>query len=205
MRRFTATLEGVTPFLFNRYLDPLEIEKTIGKQPKDLSKQDEWRKREGMLRLYQNGNGAFLPSRNIRSAMVEGAKATMMKHKPPKGAAISLWPFLRRGLVTEPLELEFGIPAIDFTDISLDFEDGALSLHGDMVRVPPRTGALVRKYWAKLEEWRLTATLAVFDESLQEEDELRASLEAAGVFCGLGTGRPDYGKFKVIEWAEQAA
>ena len=77
-------------------------------------------------------------------------------------------------------------------------------LHGDMVRIPPQSWPLVRKYWPKLEDWKLSFSLVVFDDSLADT-ELEESLRAAGLFCGLGTGRPDYGKFELAEFAEVAA
>ena len=203
MRRFTGTIESATPFLFNRYVDTLEAEEAIGKMPRDATKIDVWRKKEAELRVYSNGEGLFLPARNIRSAMVEGARAIGIRHVM-NGRKVALWPYLRRGLVVEPNELLFGVE----TTKKLKGENmGCFSIpmHGDMVRVPPQKGALVRKYWPKLEEWKLTFTLAVFDDSLQEEAELQEAIKAAGVYCGLGTGRPDYGKFKLAEWAEEKA
>lgn len=188
MRNFAATIEHVTPFLFNRYVDPIEADAAIGKEPRDKTKLDAWRKEEAMLRVYQNGNGPFLPARNIRSAMVEGAKAADLKHKPLKGRLVNLAQFLRRGLSVEPLELLFG-------DVDLD-------IHGDMVRIPPRTGALVKKYWPMVKDWKLNFTLVVYDDSLQEESELQEALHAAGLYCGLGTGRPDFGKFKLAAFEQ---
>lgn len=190
MRKFHGVIEGVTPFLMNKYLEESEVVAAIGKKPKDLSKQDDWRRKEGMLRVYQNGHGPFLPGRNIRSTMMQGADAAAITHKHGRSQR-ALGPFLRRGLIVEPPELEFG--------------DIEILLHRDTVRIPPRTGALVVKYWPKIEQWKLSFDLIVFDDSLQSDDELRASLEAAGVFCGLGTGRPDYGKFEVKTWEEVAA
>lgn len=190
MRRFKGAIEGVTPFLFNRYMEDSEVHAEIGAKPKDLSKQDAWRRKEGMLRVYSNGHGPFLPGRNIRSTMMQGADAAAITHKHGRSQR-ALGPFLRRGIIIEPPELEFGKIALD--------------LHRDTVRIPPRTGALVVKYWPKVEEWTLKFEVTCFDDSLQGDSELKASLEAAGVFCGLGTGRPDFGKFRVTEWEEVTA
>jgi len=187
MRKFHGEIEGVTPFLFNRYVEESEVVAELGKKPKDLSKIDEWRRAEGMMRVYANGQGPFVPGRNIRSTMMNGADAAAITHKHGRSQR-ALGPFLRRGTLIEPPELLFG--------------EIEISLHRDTVRIPPRTGALVVKYWPKVEGWRLAFDCVVFDDSLQGDDELRASLEAAGIFCGLGTGRPDYGKFKVAAWKE---
>ena len=55
-----------------------------------------------------------------------------------------------------------------------------------------------------MEQWQFDFEISVFDDSLESEGELKASLDAAGIFCGLGTGRPDYGKFSVTRWEEIA-
>jgi len=189
MRKFEATIRGVTPFLANRYLEAAEVEGKIGKTPRDSTKLDAWRKAEGALRMYENGHGPYLPSRNIRSAMVEGARALQLKHKGGAGRSVALFPFLRRGLVVEHAELLFG--------------EVEIGLHRDTVRIPPQKGALVIKYWPKIEEWSLTFQLVVFDDSLQEDAELQEAIRAAGLYCGLGTGRPDFGKFNLVGWKEQ--
>lgn len=188
MRQFAATIEKVTPFLFNRYVEDYDVVAAIGKKPADQTKLDTWRRAEADLRVYRNGQGPFLPSRNIRSAMVEGCKAADLKHKPQRGRLVNLSPFIRRGLSVEPMELLFG--------------KIKMSLHDDMVRIPPRTGALVKKYWPKVDDWKLDFTLVVYDDSIQEEAELQEALHAAGLYCGLGTGRPDFGKFKLTSFKQ---
>jgi len=188
LRRFAASIEGVTEFIWNRYVEEAEIVAAIGPRPKDLSKEDEWRKKEGMLRLYLNGGTEpVLPGRNIRSSMIQGADASALRHKHGKTQR-ALGPFLRRGLVVKPLWIPF--------------KDVTVTLHRDIVRIPPRTGPTVVKYWPKADQWSLDFELEVYDDSLQGESELFASLEAAGIFCGIGTGRPDYGKFAVTKWEE---
>lgn len=205
MRTFQATIKGLTPLLPNRYVEDVERDEAIGPKPRDKSKEDEWRRREALLRFHENGHGPYLPGRNIRSAMVEGANATSMKHKTGRTQS-KLGPFLRRGLLIEPPELLF--PKEMVTALLKERGAGCLGgfpLHRDVVRIPPVTGALVVKYWPMLEEWGFDFSVTVFDDSLESENELRASLEAAGIFCGLGTGRPDYGKFKIDRWEEIAA
>lgn len=189
MRTFNGTIAGTMPFLFNRYVDVAEANEAVGKKPRDDTKVDAWRRKEALLRVYANGKGLYLPGRNIRSAMVEGAKALDMRHKLTR-VSKALWPFLRRGLVVEPAELLFNVKKTE-------------ELHGDMVRIPPQSGPLVMKYWPMLEDWKLSFSLVVFDDSLAG-DELEESLKAAGLFAGLGTGRPDYGKFSLAEFAEAA-
>ena len=202
MRQFTATIKGVTPFLFNRYFEEDESIPLIGKKPRDSTTVDEWRKKEAMLRVYENGHGPFLPARNIRSAMVEGARALQLKHKPVTGRPMALWPFLRRGLQVGPAELLFDQEFPKDIDFTFVWTPECEFMHRDTVRIPPQKGALVVKYWPKLEDWRLSFTLSVFDDSIQEEDGLQESIKAAGLFCGLGTGRPDFGKYSLVGWEE---
>ena len=176
--------------MFNRYLDSLDVEKAIGKLPTDKSKVDAWRRQEAMLRLYKNGSGIYIPSHTIRATMAKGASAQNLKHVQVKGQPIALGPFIERGVTVKPLELLFGVENTD-------------ELHREMVKIPPKKGAMVPKYWPLLRDWQLSFKLVVVDDSLQEESELKASLQAAGLFCGLGTCRNlGYGRFSVTAWEE---
>lgn len=190
MRTFKATIEGDRPFVFNRYLEQVDVENEIGKAPTDKTKTDGWRQREGALRVYKNGKGLYFPAQAIRATMIKGAAAQDIKHVAVRGRPKALWPFIERAVSVTPSEMLFNIQEAD-------------ELHREMVRIPPKTGAMVPKYWPLLKEWGLTFDLVVFDESLQEESELKASLQAAGLFCGLGTCRNlGYGRFKVTDWEE---
>lgn len=200
MRTFKASIKGVTPLLPNRYVEEIEIIEAIGAKPRDKSKEDSWRQREALLRFHENGHGPFMPGRNIRSAMIEGANATGMKHKMGRTSS-KLGPFLRRGIIVRPEELLYPKDMVKSLEKARASGNG-FPLHRDVVRIPPVTGALVVKYWPKLVDWSFEFEMDVFDDSLESENELRASLEAAGIFCGLGTGRPDFGKFQCENWTE---
>ena len=50
MRTFKASIEGLTPLLPNRYVEEAELVERIGSKPRDKSKEDEWRRREALLR-----------------------------------------------------------------------------------------------------------------------------------------------------------
>jgi hypothetical protein len=47
--------------------------------------------------------------------------------------------------------------------------------------------------------WKAEFTLNVLDDGINA-DQVRASLEAAGIYTGLGSWRPEYGRFIVTEW-----
>ncbi len=205
MRKFASTIEGATPLLVNRFVEPIEVEEAIGKKPRDKSKEDEWRRQEALLRFHENGNGPFMPARNIRSAMIDGAHAAGIKHKTGRTQS-KLGPYIRRGILIEPLELLFPDSVVKpLVKARKTGGEHDFPLLRDVVRIPPVTGALVVKYWPMMEDWKFDFEISVFDDSLESDGELKASLDAAGVFCGLGTGRPDFGKFKVTRWEEVAA
>lgn len=189
-RTFKATVEGVKPFIFNRYLEQTDTEKELGKPPTDKTKVDAWRKQEGALRVYKNGQGLYFPGHAIRATMINGARAQDIKHVAARGRPKALWPFIERGVTVNPSEMLFGV-------------ENTEELHREMVRIPPKTGGMVPKYWPILQDWKLVFELIVVDDSLQEESELKASLQAAGLFCGLGTCRNlGYGRFSVTGWKE---
>ena len=204
IRKFAATIEGATPLLVNRYVEDIEVKDAIGAKPRDKSQEDVWRRSEALLRFHENGHGPFMPARNIRSAMIEGAHAAGIKHKTGRTQS-KLGPYLRRGILIEPLELLFPPEVVKALTKArkVGVGDHKFPLLRDVVRIPPGpTGALVVKYWPKMEQWQFDFEISVFDDSLESEGELKASLDAAGIFCGLGTGRPDFGKFAVSKWAE---
>lgn len=202
MRTFKATIQGMTALMPNRYVEEPEIVAAIGAKPRDKSKEDEWRQKEALLRFHENGHGIYMPAQNVRAAMIDGAMASGLKHKVGRTAS-KLGPYLRRGIIIEPRELLFP-PEVAKALAKARKAGAGFPLHRDVVRIPPVTGALVVKYWPKLEDWGFSFQMNVFDDSLEADGELRAALENAGVFCGLGTGRPDYGKFKVTSWEEVA-
>lgn len=199
VRIFEGEITGMTPYLFNKYAGTdKEIAKVIGPKPADATKEDEWRRKEAYLRLYETDLGLAVPSRNIRACMVDGSKAGAgIKHRPGnKGTERAVWPFIRQGTIPEPTMIEF----MDTSGRVLQRAD--VTLHGDMVRIPPVKGGLVRKYWPQLTSWMLHFRLVVFDPGLESDKHLLGSLRNGGIFCGLGTGKPDYGKFKVTDWQE---
>ncbi len=206
IRKFAATIKGATPLLVNRYVEDIEVKKAIGAKPRAKSQEDARRRQEALLRFHENGHGPFMPARNIRSAMIEGAHAAGIKHKTGRTQS-KLGPYLRRGILIEPLELLFPPEVVKPLVKARKSKKGDhdFPLHKDVVRIPPVTGALVPKYWPIMEQWQFDFEISVFDDSLESEGELKASLDAAGIFCGLGTGRPDFGKFKVTHWEELPA
>ena len=48
--------------------------------------------------------------------------------------------------------------------------------------------------------WKIQATIAVLDDTLPVE-ALRNAIETAGLYVGVGSWRPEFGRFVLREWA----
>ena len=86
--------------------------------------------------------------------------------------------------------------------------DGAYIVERDYLhkvpgRQPPKKGgmAIIRRPALTL-GWQLTATLAVLDDNLPP-DPLRDALAIAGLRVGVGSWRPEHGRFIVRAWTLQ--
>jgi hypothetical protein len=67
-------------------------------------------------------------------------------------------------------------------------------------RVPPRTGAMVPiRRPAMNAGWKVSFTLAVMNDSIGE-GQIREALDHAGLMVGVGSWRPQYGRFRVTSW-----
>lgn len=181
MYQISGTVTGVAPILFNRMLeDELESDGSSAKGRVTTATRIE----ESKKRIYKNEKGVFLPGWNFKQCLLEGCRRSGLK--VGRG---SLMPYLQASV---------------FPDRELYFLDKAEAdfIHTTWGRRPPRTGGacMVRRP-ALNEGWRLAFSLNVMDDR-RSPDEIRRSLEEAGLLVGLGSWRPEYGRFIITEWSE---
>lgn len=176
MYRINAHLKGVAPILFNRFIDPSVLDKpsTGG------TRTEQQRLDEAMLKVHRNGHGIYLPAWNLKCAIVEGSKKGNLKEGKK-----SVAPFIQATVFPE--DAPFG-------------KDEPDEIHVSQGRVPPRTGAAVLIRRPMLHAgWTLPVTINVVDDRRNPET-LRTALEEAGTLVGLGSWRPEYGRFIVTDW-----
>jgi len=70
-----------------------------------------------------------------------------------------------------------------------------------VVRIPPRTGSLALKAWPCLYPgWRLRFRVGLLNPGRIDAGSVQRAFEEAGKFVGMGTGRPQNGRFNVTGW-----
>lgn len=176
MYTVTGTIEGAAPLLFSRpykVIDP----------PKPGKQTDEDRDSEAMKRLHLDvERGAYIPSEALKNSLLDGIKMAGIKN-----GAVSARPLVEATVF--PLHHVF----LGKSEPDEVFETPA--------RVPPRTGPLVLIRYPKfLPGWKGAFTLLVTQDSRDLLEKVRKGLETAGQFVGVGSWRPEYGRFVLIDW-----
>lgn len=171
-----VTIEGVAPLLLNRMADPSSL-----RAPNRRKSDDELRD-EATARAYRDADGIYLPEWNVKRMILDGCRKAGIKDG--KASAV--------GNFQGQLFLERN-PHFVQKDV-----DSILEVVG---RIPPRTGAaaVIRRPMLN-PGWRLPFTIHVVDNR-RDPDSIRRSIEEAGLLVGLGSWRPEYGRFGVIEFA----
>lgn len=176
MYQIVGAIEGLAPILFNRMVDDLEAESTKGR----VSKED--RMKEVQAKLYVDNKGVYYTGWALKQCLLEGCKLSGLKV-----GRRSLYSFLA-ATVFFPHQMYFR----DKTEA--DF------IHEHWGRRPPRTGgAMIIRRPALDTGWKLDFTLNVMDDRRTPE-EIRRSLDEGGLLVGIGSWRPEYGRFIVTEW-----
>jgi hypothetical protein len=174
-------LQGVAPILFSRFTEGSVQSIRTGATGGKFT--DDERTLEALEKVYVNeAGGLYVPGWNVKKCLLDGCK--MGNHKEGKKS--------------------FGqyVAATVFVDGNPVF-DGKMEpdfIHEVTGKRPPRTGgAVLIKRPAFNDGWELPFTLNVVDPR-RDAATLRAALEDAGLLAGLGSWRPEYGRFIVTEW-----
>ncbi len=181
MRKVEIEITGSSPLLFNGWPGQ------IGDKP-PVNEEEEIA--QGWRRLYTNGSGPFWPVDNLKACWYLGAKKARQVFNLKRKGGAGIADFIRSGVFIDPMEIPFGVKEAD-------------GLHEKMGRIPPGPkgkAVLIRR--PILKEWRLAFTAIVLDP-VMTDDEMRISLEAAGMFVGMGGHRPEFGRFEVTKFVAQ--
>jgi hypothetical protein len=184
MLQIKGTITGIAPILFNRMLEG-ELEPDLGKSSAKGRVSVEDRIEEAKERCYKNEKGLYLPGWNFKVCLLEGVKRSGLK--VGRG---SLMPYMQASLFPDEKLYFIGKAGPDF-------------IHTTWGRRPPRTGGacMVRRP-ALTEGWQLAFHLNLMDDRRRPE-EVQRSLEEAGLLVGLGSWRPEFGRFIITEWEIQ--
>lgn len=185
MYTLSFTIEGTADFLYNRMADEDIANFRAGKNTGDRS--DAERGKAAEAKVYADDAGLFVPAWNVKRSILDGARVAGLKLN-------------RKPLAQRLSSVLFVQDVARFVDAKKKPVRERDYMHEAMGRIPPRTGraSIVRRPAMKV-GWRLSAAVAVLDDGVPA-DAIRAALEAAGVYVGIGSWRPEYGRFVVREW-----
>lgn len=163
-------LEGMAPFLFNKYIE-MDSKSRPESEYLEIAKG----------RAHRDDLGIYIPQWTMKRVLEDGIKGAGIKERKK-----SIAPIVKATVfVKEPCR---------FHKVDVDF------IHQVMGRVPPRTGSLVRIYRPAMETgWLLSGTFMVLDKN-RDPNQLREGMDFAGLYVGLGGWRPEYGRFLVKAW-----
>lgn len=171
--------QGLAPFLYNRMVDPTVLASGVsGGGPVGLQA----RQAEAEKKVYVGTDGMLcLPAWTFKRVLLKGAQISKIKINK------TLLTDLVAALVFCDGDPSFGVQTRDF-------------IHEAVGKIPPRTGAaaIIRRP-ALNTGWNLTFKLNVLEDTLIHEN-LLAALSLAGTRAGMGSWRPEYGRFLVVEW-----
>jgi hypothetical protein len=196
MYTIAAVLEGVAPLLCNGWsqdaLDKLDRGETGGKLTPEERHDEACQKV-----VWTDGDG--LPA--APTIPLDGP-VTLSFVRPPQGAVKKA--IVRACQLANLKEGQKGLgtylEATLFVDADAAFEPCQVFMHRVWGRRPPRTGpACVVRRPALAAGWRLPLTLVVTDD-LRGPDRVRQAVEAAGLLVGIGSWRPEYGRFILAGW-----
>lgn len=176
MQDYKVTIRGIVPLMHNRYpMDALDITKKTRKgkifDPAEAAKKC----------LYINTKGEiYQPSDHIEGALIQVGSALTIAGAGKKTYKDQM----KTNIAVIPTEILFP----NGKDYKVDTRLGVIQ----RARVP-----VSRPRW---DDWEFTFIIRVFDETLVPAEILKELLEIAGKEKGIGTYRPKFGRFEVIEF-----
>lgn len=176
MLSISGRIEGVAPLLFSRMNADLE---GPGGKPSPEEKA-----MEPFNKLHRDdGQGVYIPQNMFKQSILAGAKAGNVKNGRASYATLLEAIMFAQG----PLYLG----KETFDDV---YETWGRRPPG------PRGAAIMIRYPRFHVGWRAPFKLALTQGDRHTVEAVRQSLEAAGLLVGLGSWRPEYGRFIVTEF-----
>lgn len=169
-------LRSVCPMIHN---NP-DNQAVVTKQTDTESEQ--WIEKEFRGALYKNGKGIYQSAEHFERCLELAGSRFKFQGK------LTYSSILKGGIIVEPNQIL--IPK-KFKPIPFR----------KWVRIPPRTGARVKKTRALFEKWELAFFIRVFNDAINFE-ELKRILIYAGAYVGVADWRPKYGRFEVTKFKE---
>ena len=179
-RAIEVELEGVAPLLMHRFnAEAKERIKSRTRKGSTNHKVDPQAMAESHAYRDEKTGELYIPARMIHAAM-KNAVSTDLKIGRSKAETVKI---IQGGIIITPARILLGRKdyKIDEASVPNQFLGGARTII----------------YRPRIDEWRAKFTMW-FDSRRLNADFLRALLEEAGLYSGLGAHRPQHGKFRII-------
>jgi hypothetical protein len=184
MYSIDGRLTGLAPFLCNRMVDSSVLDTGISGTPGTK----DGRLEEAEKKVYVGADGNLcIPRLTLKRVILDGARESKVKV-----LKVSLSKLVA-GAVFVDSDPSFGVKTRDF-------------IHEAVGKIPPRTGkaAIIRRP-ALDTGWTLDFRLNVLDEfAAIPSEQLKAAVVLAGIRIGMGSWRPEFGRFMVSKWETAA-
>lgn len=177
MRTATVKIKSKAPLLMNRR--PLEEETTVKKKGQPFDPKEDAEKKS----YFDDKLGYYIPSDMIEGVLREAGK-NIKNGRASYKKAVMCSVFCSQEKI--PLNRK------DYDEI-----DKRFGTH-------PSTGNGVLVARVRFDEWTLSFDLN-FDDTRVDDAVLRALLEEAGAVVGIGSYKPKFGRFEVLEFKVQKA
>ena len=187
MREFKVKIKGIAPILFNRMTE--KAKDTLRGGTKKAGKtvdSDLLKDAEG--KIWKNDHGLYIPKEWIKGALKGNAfqrGAAQIFGSDIQSKKGSMY----RSFVTSCV---FIVP--DEIPLNKKTHDGM-----DERVITTKSGGSQLSLRPFVKDWEVSFVMQVADDTY-DEGVIRALLEVAGMRVGLGSGRPDFGRFIVEEF-----
>jgi hypothetical protein len=179
MKKYRATIRGISPYSQSRYHGEPELEK----EGKDDYERRTWRKR---MHVDERGH-VFIPPMAFKNCLSESAKFLSLQIKG-------------KGKATYTKHFEAGVMVIDSVTLPIKADE----VPGEELFVPSDGkrggGSRVKRTFPRIDKWGGEFDIYVTDETITK-DVLHKHLVEAGSLIGIGRFRPRnngfYGRFAV--------
>jgi len=181
-RPIEVKIEGVAPLLMHRFnAEAKERIKSRTRKGSTNHKVDPQAMAESHAYRDEKTGELYIPARMVHAAM-KNAVSTDLKIGRSKAETVKI---VQGGVVIEPSKILLGTKeyAIDESTVPNQFLGGARTVI----------------YRPRIDEWRAGFTVW-YDTKRLNPDFIRALLEEAGLYSGLGAHRPVHGKFKLTSF-----
>ena len=184
MYRITGSIKFIADVLFNKPTKAVLATIDSGQRGKKLTVQQKLE--EVPEKLHYNGKSVVLPGDTFKESFIEGSKFAGLKI-----GKRSFYPILKACAFVEG-DLPLGAKKPDY-------------VHEHQGRIPPRTGQLAIIRRPAFKAGRELPFSILVAEDIVESEQIKIAIQHGGTFVGVGSWRPKFGRYQLVDWKLEKA